>query len=123
MSRQLTLPVNQVRLTNVAVVRLKTHGKRFEVAAYKNKVMNWRAKIETDINEVLQVTTVFQNVSKVSDGGGRGLGQRWGRVGLEPRGAWTRGGGALGRTRTGAFIHASPATPRHPSPTPHHRRA
>lgn len=37
-----------------------------QVAAYKNKVMNWRAKIETDINEVLQVTTVFQNVSKVS---------------------------------------------------------
>jgi ribosome maturation protein SDO1 len=34
------------------------------VAAYKNKVMNWRARIETDINEVLQVTTVFQNVSK-----------------------------------------------------------
>lgn len=104
MSRQITQPVNQVRLTNVAVVRLKTHGKRFEVrarsgesrfspasnprrnqntspgrnprdaapraprcpqvAAYKNKVMNWRAKIETDINEVLQVTTVFQNVSK-----------------------------------------------------------
>jgi ribosome maturation protein SDO1 len=31
MSRQITQPVNQVRLTNVAVVRLKTHGKRFEV--------------------------------------------------------------------------------------------
>jgi hypothetical protein len=57
-------PLNQVRLTNVAVVRLKTHGKRFEVAAYKNKVLNWRAKIETDLNEVLQVVTVFENVSK-----------------------------------------------------------
>ncbi len=31
MSRKITQPVNQVRLTNVAVVRMTTHGKRFEV--------------------------------------------------------------------------------------------
>jgi hypothetical protein len=31
-------PVGQVRLTNVAIVRLKRGGKRFEIAAYKNKV-------------------------------------------------------------------------------------
>lgn len=31
-------PVGQVRLTNVAIVRYKKMGKRFEVAAYKNKV-------------------------------------------------------------------------------------
>mmetsp|Transcript_6857 Transcript_6857/g.9785 ORF Transcript_6857/g.9785 Transcript_6857/m.9785 type:complete len:389 (+) Transcript_6857:144-1310(+) len=60
----ITLPVTQKRLTNVAIVRLKTHGKRFEIAAYKNKVMNWREGIEKDINEVLQVITVFTNVSK-----------------------------------------------------------
>ncbi|MND05075.1 hypothetical protein D3C83_256520 [compost metagenome] len=30
--------VNQRLLTNVAVVRLKRGGKRFEIAAYKNKV-------------------------------------------------------------------------------------
>ena len=30
--------VMQVRLTNVAVVRLKRAGLKFEVAAYKNKV-------------------------------------------------------------------------------------
>jgi ribosome maturation protein SDO1 len=78
-------PSGQVRLTNVAIVRLKRGGKRFEVAAYKNKararegevapfcpltarppqqVMNWRSKVETDINEVLQVPTVFLNVPK-----------------------------------------------------------
>mmetsp|Transcript_66087 Transcript_66087/g.166640 ORF Transcript_66087/g.166640 Transcript_66087/m.166640 type:complete len:376 (+) Transcript_66087:119-1246(+) len=57
-------PVTQKRLTNVAIVRLKSHGKRFEVAAYKNKVLNWRDGIEKDINEVLQVITVFTNVSK-----------------------------------------------------------
>ena len=45
-------PVNQVRLTNVAVVRLKRGGKRFEIACYKNKVVNWRNGVETDIDEV-----------------------------------------------------------------------
>lgn len=32
----------QKRLTNVAVVRYKEMGKRFEVACYKNTVINWR---------------------------------------------------------------------------------
>mmetsp|Transcript_34117 Transcript_34117/g.63256 ORF Transcript_34117/g.63256 Transcript_34117/m.63256 type:complete len:248 (-) Transcript_34117:81-824(-) len=57
-------PVNQVRLTNVAIVRLKKKGKRFEIACYKNKVMSWRNKIEKDIDEVLQSHSVFSNVSK-----------------------------------------------------------
>ena len=57
-------PVNQVRLTNVAVVRYKRKGKRFEIACYKNKVVNWRNKVETDIDEVLQIASVFTNVSK-----------------------------------------------------------
>ena len=32
----------QKRLTNIAVVRVKKHGKRFEIACYKNKAVNWR---------------------------------------------------------------------------------
>jgi|EP01083_Nonionella_stella_P090860 ribosome maturation protein SDO1 len=64
MSRQITQPVNQVRLTNVAVVRMNTHGKRFEVACYRNKILNYRQKIETDLSEVLQTDRVFTNVSK-----------------------------------------------------------
>lgn len=35
-------PTNQIRLTNVAVVRMKKNGKRFEIACYKNKVVSWR---------------------------------------------------------------------------------
>ncbi len=54
----------QKRLTNVAVVRYKKFGKRFEIAAYKNTVQNWRNGLETDLDEVLQSTTVFSNVSK-----------------------------------------------------------
>merc|ERR1711972_1230735 len=57
-------PTNQVRLTNVAVVRLKRNGKRFEIACYKNKVLSWRDKSETDIDEVLQIHEIFLNVSK-----------------------------------------------------------
>lgn len=64
MSRQITQPVNQVRLTNVAVVRLSRHGNRFEIACYKNKIVNYRQGTETDLSEVLQTTTVFTNVSK-----------------------------------------------------------
>ena len=64
MSRQITQPVNQVRLTNVAVVRMNRHGKRFEVACYRNKIMNYRQGIETDLSEVLQTDRVFTNVSK-----------------------------------------------------------
>lgn len=57
-------PVNQVRLTNVAVVRLKRRGKRFELACYKNKVVSWREGNEEDLDEVLQTENVFTNVSK-----------------------------------------------------------
>ena len=53
------------RLTNVAVVRYKRGGKRFEVrsgacerhltiqiACYPNKVREWRSGTETDLSEV-----------------------------------------------------------------------
>lgn len=35
-------PTNQIRLTNVAIVRMKKAGMRFECACYKNKVISWR---------------------------------------------------------------------------------
>lgn len=48
----------------MAVVRLRKHGKRFEIAAYPNKVLAWRQGQEDDIDEVLQAAAVFSNVSK-----------------------------------------------------------
>ncbi|ORY82693.1 putative Shwachman-Bodian-diamond syndrome protein [Protomyces lactucae-debilis] len=57
-------PSNQIKLTNVSVVRYKRSGKRFELAAYKNKVLEWRAGTEKDIDEVLQIDSIFANVSK-----------------------------------------------------------
>jgi len=57
-------PTNQQRLTNVAIVRIKKCGQRFEIACYKNKVLEWRNKVEKDIDNVLQTQVVFTNVSK-----------------------------------------------------------
>ncbi|KAF9457482.1 Shwachman-Bodian-diamond syndrome protein-domain-containing protein, partial [Collybia nuda] len=57
-------PSNQIKLTNVSIVRLKKAGKRFEVACYKNKVQEWRTGVETDLDDVLQISNVFVNVSK-----------------------------------------------------------
>nr|CAG8487842.1 11917_t:CDS:2 [Entrophospora candida] len=55
---------NNRRLTNVSIVRLRKGGKRFEIACYKNKVLEWRTGVETDLDEVLQINNVFLNVSK-----------------------------------------------------------
>ncbi|RFU31031.1 hypothetical protein B7463_g5312, partial [Scytalidium lignicola] len=57
-------PSNQIKLTNVSLVRLKKAKKRFEIACYKNKVLEWRNGIETDLDNVLQIPNVFLNVSK-----------------------------------------------------------
>ncbi|KZO99696.1 Shwachman-Bodian-diamond syndrome protein [Calocera viscosa TUFC12733] len=57
-------PSNQIKLTNVSIVRLKKGGKRFEIACYKNKVQEWRSGVETNLDDVLQISNVFINVSK-----------------------------------------------------------
>ncbi|KAF2271876.1 Shwachman-Bodian-diamond syndrome protein [Westerdykella ornata] len=57
-------PSNQIKFTNLAVVRIKKGKKRFELACYKNKVMDWRNEVETDLDNVLQVRTVFANISR-----------------------------------------------------------
>ncbi|KAI9166918.1 Ribosome maturation protein sdo1 [Paramyrothecium foliicola] len=64
MSRVINQPSNQIKLTNVSLVRLKKGKKRFEIACYKNKVLEWRSGIETDLDNVLQIPNVFLNVSK-----------------------------------------------------------
>ena len=98
------IPQGQKRLTNIAIVRLKVHGLKFEVAwcvsatqsalapahrivrlrdgrSYKNTVVSWRNQMcalrglpaavlraalrrEKNLDNVLQSTTVYANVSK-----------------------------------------------------------
>ncbi|KAF2843818.1 Shwachman-Bodian-diamond syndrome protein, partial [Patellaria atrata CBS 101060] len=57
-------PSNQIKLTNVSLVRMKKGKKRYEIACYKNKVLEWRSGIETDLDNVLQIPNVFLSVSK-----------------------------------------------------------
>jgi len=64
MSRRVGTPVNQVKLSNVAVVRLQRGGVRLELACYPNKVVDYRSGLETDVDEVVQVQQVFKNASK-----------------------------------------------------------
>jgi len=61
---QIQQPSNQIKLTNVSIVRLKKGGKRFEIACYKNKVQEFRNGVETNLDDVLQISNVFVNVSK-----------------------------------------------------------
>ncbi|KIW04837.1 SBDS family rRNA metabolism protein [Verruconis gallopava] len=60
-------PSNQIKLTNVSLVRMKRGKKRFEIACYKNKVLEYRAGTEKDLDNVLQIPNVFLNVSKGQD--------------------------------------------------------
>lgn len=80
-------PSNQIKFTNVSIVRLKKGNtddatepsttkavltssvlilgkKRFELACYKNKLLEYRSGAEKDLDNVLQVPTVFLSVSK-----------------------------------------------------------
>jgi ribosome maturation protein SDO1 len=57
-------PSNQIKLTNVSLVRIKKGKKRFEIACYKNKVLEYRSGVEKDLDNVLQIPSVFLNVSK-----------------------------------------------------------
>ncbi|KAL8791829.1 MAG: hypothetical protein Q9195_005565 [Heterodermia aff. obscurata] len=64
MPQNINQPSNQIRLTNVSLVRLKKGKKRFEIACYKNKVVEYREGVETDLDNVLQIPSVFLSVSK-----------------------------------------------------------
>lgn len=57
-------PVGIVKLTNVALIKYKNKGKRFEIACYKNKAIDWRNGIETSLSEVLQVEEIFIDAVK-----------------------------------------------------------
>ncbi|KAL2814554.1 SBDS protein C-terminal domain-containing protein [Aspergillus cavernicola] len=57
-------PSNQIKFTNVSIVRLKKGKRRFELACYKNKLLEYRSGAEKDLDNVLQVPTIFLSVSK-----------------------------------------------------------
>ncbi|KAG9621807.1 Shwachman-Bodian-diamond syndrome protein, partial [Aureobasidium melanogenum] len=81
-SAQINQPSNQIKLTNVSLVRMKKGKKRFEVACYKNKVLEWRSGVETDLDNVLQIPNVFLNVSKGQAAPSADLQKAFGKVPL-----------------------------------------
>ena len=58
-------PTNQKRLTNVAIVRIKKAGKRFEVACYPNKVTAWRDKMYVCCCTTIDHSSSFTNSSSL----------------------------------------------------------
>ncbi|KAF3482578.1 SBDS family rRNA metabolism protein [Arthroderma uncinatum] len=57
-------PSGQIKFTNVSIVKLKKGKKRYELACYKNKLLEYRSGAETDLDNVLQIPTVFLSVSR-----------------------------------------------------------
>ncbi|PSN74944.1 Shwachman-Bodian-diamond syndrome protein [Corynespora cassiicola Philippines] len=57
-------PMNQIKFTNVAWVRCRKGKKRFEVPCYKNKLSEFKAKVEENIENVVQIQNVFTDSSR-----------------------------------------------------------
>ena len=64
MPQNINQPSNRINLTNVSVVRYRKRKTRFELACYKNKLLEYRSGTETCLDNILQVPTIFVNVSK-----------------------------------------------------------
>ena len=54
-----------LKAPGTVLVKLKRCGLRFEVVALKQKIFEWRARTETDLDEVVAIRAVFTNASKV----------------------------------------------------------
>lgn len=97
---QINQPSNQIKLTNVSLVRMKKGWsyhrpnietnvdevlgkKRYEIACYKNKVLEWRSGVEKDLDNVLQIPNVFINVSKGAVAPHADLQKSFGKVPLD----------------------------------------
>ncbi|KRX06366.1 Ribosome maturation protein SBDS, N-terminal [Pseudocohnilembus persalinus] len=63
MASKLNQPTGFKKLTNVAFIKYKVGGQKFEIVCYKNKAINWRNGVEKDLSEVLQSEEVFENAT------------------------------------------------------------
>lgn len=57
-------PENLKKLTNVTIITYKKNNYKFELAAYPNKLHDYRHNITKNYNEILHIDTIFKNVSK-----------------------------------------------------------
>lgn len=89
-------PANQIKLTNVSLVRYKKGKKRFELACYKNKLLEYRSGTETDLDNVLQVPTIFLNASKGETAPNAELIKAWPQPTAQDKEQGNSGGGKKG---------------------------
>ena len=61
---KLNQPGKSIKLSNVSIVRMKKGGKRFEIACYPNKVMDYRSGVEKDIDSVIQIEAIYLNTAR-----------------------------------------------------------
>ena len=79
-------PSNRITLTNISVVRYKKGKKRFELACYKNKLLEYRSGIEKNLDDVLQVPTIFLSVQKGATAPKEDLEKSFGKKASTPEG-------------------------------------
>lgn len=101
----LNQPSNQIKLTNVSLVRYKKGKKRFELACYKNKLLEYRSGTETDLDNVLQVPTIFLNASKGETAPNAELVKAWPQISSEEDTSNSGGGKAKGSKKTKGKPH------------------
>ena len=46
-------PCGNIKQKNVSFIKYKFENKHFEIACYKNKIINWRNGVEKNLSEVL----------------------------------------------------------------------
>lgn len=94
-------PANQIKLTNVSLVRYKKGKKRFELACYKNKLLEYRSGTETDLDNVLQIPTIFLNASKGETAPNEELLKAWPQEDKEEEAGHGGGGGSGKKSKGG----------------------
>lgn len=57
------LPENQKKLTNVSIVTLKRHNRKYELAVYPNKLYEYRHNPQTPLSTVLHSDCIFKSVA------------------------------------------------------------
>lgn len=58
------LPENQKKLTNVVTVTLKRFNKKYEIAAYPNKLIDYKNGVISDLSKVILTPNIYSSVSK-----------------------------------------------------------
>ncbi|KAM7539784.1 hypothetical protein Aperf_G00000028038 [Anoplocephala perfoliata] len=54
-------PINQKRLTNISIVRIRKNGRRYELACFPNKVKAWRDKLNVSKGQLAKKSDLYRD--------------------------------------------------------------